>query len=306
MNRLLLLLGLWFGSLIANGQINALRYWFDNGFGTRTNFILNPSNNLSYSRKIDVSVLPDGLHSLHIQFRDDTIWTSVCSDIFFKVQATTTGSAVMQYWFDDQFEKAKTINLSNTKNIALITNISVSGLSDGLHTLHTRFSPLGKDWTSVASDIFFSGMQAAGSEIVEFKYWYTHESLSAKTIQVGNSTEFFFDIDIEGLTNGKHVFNGQFKDAKGRWTAVEKDTIQVGPIDFKNHLFSTIILSSVSLGIGNTLTVSGSQFTLNGKVNMRIYPASGNGIILDSVMFAGKNGTLRLDYALPILLIKGD
>ena len=80
----------------------------------------------------------------------------------------------------------------------------------------------------------------------------------------------------------------------------------MGPIDFKNHLFPTIILSSVSLGIGNTLTVSGSQFTLNGKVNMRIYPASGNGIILDSVMFAGKNGTLRLDYALPILLIKGD
>jgi len=306
MNRLFLLLGLWFGSLSANGQLDAVRYWFDNGFATRTNFILNPSNNLSYSREIDVSALPDGLHTLHIQFREDTIWTSVSSDIFFKITATASGSAVMQYWFDNQFENAKTINLSNTKNIALITNISVSGLSYGLHTLHTRFRPQGKEWTSVASDIIFTGMQKAGSEIVEFKYWYNHDSLSAKTIQVGNSTEFFFDIDIEGLTNGKHVFNGQFKDAKGRWTAVEKDTIQVGPIELKNHLFPTITLSSASLGIGSTLTVSGSQFTLNGKVNMRIYPASGNGLILDSVVFAEYNGTVRMDYALPTQLIKGD
>jgi len=65
-------------------------------------------------------------------------------------------------------------------------------------------------------------------------------------------------------------------------------------------------LSSASLGMGNTLTVSGSQFTLNGKVNMRIYPASGNGIILDSVVFSEYNGTVRMDYALPPLLLKGD
>jgi hypothetical protein len=306
MKKLLIFWGLWLCSLVSQGQIDAVRYWFDNGFATRTNFILDASNNLSFSRDVDISALADGLHTFHIQFRDDTTWTSVSSDIFFKVPVTSTGSAVMQYWFDNNFDNAKTINLSNTKDVSLITNVSVAGLSDGLHTIHTRFRPQGTTWTSVSSDIFFTGKLPAGSEIVEFKYWYNHDSLAAKTIQVGHSTDYFFDIDIEGLPNGQHIFNGKFKDASGIWTNIEQDTIQIGPIEFKNHLFPTITLSSASLGIGSTLTVSGSQFTLNGKVNMRIYPASGNGVILDSVISAEYNGTIRMDYPLPIMLLKGD
>ena len=107
----------------------ALRYWFDDDGGNKKT-----TSVLSGKQTIDVSVLTEGLHTVHYQVIDNNgAVASICSAVFMKVGSATGAIAAkaLRYWFDDDANSVVTIS----KTSGTFT-INTASLVDGLHTIH--------------------------------------------------------------------------------------------------------------------------------------------------------------------------
>ena len=73
----------------AQQTIKAVEYWTDTNFNGRTRLDITPSTTYTWEDLIDMSALPDGLHTLNVRFQDGGLWTNVVSTFFNKSAETT-------------------------------------------------------------------------------------------------------------------------------------------------------------------------------------------------------------------------
>ena len=110
-----------------NAQTRTCRYWFDGNIGQSVTTIF--SGNV-WDAEIDVSQLPDGIHSLHY-YLTDTTSTPVRGYLFHKISTVPTSELKYYYWFDEDISTEQTGALGDG-NILL----DVTGLDNGEHTLY--------------------------------------------------------------------------------------------------------------------------------------------------------------------------
>jgi Secretion system C-terminal sorting domain len=228
----ILLYSLLFISSMAMGQNKIIsgEYWFDTNPDSKSAMSFSPASEITYSGNVDISALYDGLHSLHIRFVDDSArWSSVKSSFFLKFTnssgATTNNITALEYWFDNEHNKALIENITETKEFVMSKSLDISSLSNGLHTFHARFKDSMGNWSPAVSRFFIvisSNQTSQNAELTELEYWFDNENDKSVVKPIAGTKEYIMSesLDVSPFSKGLHTFHVRFKDTYGHWSSV--------------------------------------------------------------------------------------
>ena len=211
-------------SSTATNIISAYQYWFDNNF---TNAVTqNALGNSSFTFADDLSTLNllNGLHVLHIRFKNHTnLWSETLSHFFYKSSPGGAGTiSAYQYWFDQNFSLAVQQNLTASSVYTFSAPLNAASLVPGLHVVHLRFLDNSNKWSSTISQFFYKTTAPAATNITTFQYWYDQDF--AGTVQQSltpSGTAVLSDqLSTTALLNGLHAISVRFSDSKGKWSGI--------------------------------------------------------------------------------------
>lgn len=217
-------------------SMSSYEYWFDNNYADdNTGTISGPSP--YFNESIDVSTLSNGLHSLHIRFKDaNNLWSSVITQFFVKVPQINTPNLISnyEYWFDSEtYASVNSVSLLSPVTPCNWNDvIDVTDLSEANHTVHFRFQDINGVWSSVVTDTF--------SRVPFVKADFT---VSPTSICAGSSVTF------DNLSQNALTYLWNFGDG-GTSTAYEPThTYTTG-----GAYTVTLTATNVGLGISDVLT----------------------------------------------------
>lgn len=133
------------------------------------------------------------LACLHLGARGQT---SDLKDITDAIKAQATTAKTMMYWFDEDYDNAKTVEGILTGSHA----IDVASVGEGLHTLHFLLIDSSDKVASSASALFF--VPAKEWSFGGIKYWYDEDYASAKTTNSGVQS-----YNVSQLSDGIHTIH---------------------------------------------------------------------------------------------------
>ncbi|MDO9254670.1 MAG: T9SS type A sorting domain-containing protein [Bacteroidales bacterium] len=223
-------------SSVTNRKIIAYEYWYDNNYAGKVTQSVIPQSTANMIDGISAVALGDGLHSFNIRFKDDQhMWSSVQSQFFHKIATGTTANkniVAYEYWYDNNYAGRVTQTLAPQTSLQLVTNISASTLSEGLHLFHIRFKDDRKTWSSVQSQFFqkISNSGTLTNQLLVYRYWFDGNITSLRNVNISppsNSSQLTATISTPILSTGDHTINFQFKDIAGRWSCATADTFSV-------------------------------------------------------------------------------
>ena len=198
-------------------------YWFDNNVANR--------KPLSESVAIvDLSGLPQGLHSFTMRVKNDAgVWSSPMTKYFVvKPTPTTTTVAACEYWFDNDVENRKPLSES-------VAIVDLSGLTQGLHAFTMRVKNDAGVWSSPITKYFLvpSASEVNGNAITRCQYWFDdaiEEENFAELITTcaleseGNNMVM---VDLGDLPVGTHTIWWRVGDSKGAWSEPLSETFVI-------------------------------------------------------------------------------
>ena len=230
MRTLLVLFGL--GAAVwshAQNTIRSYEYWFNNNFTSLQRQNVSPAQQVQLNTNISTADLADGIHLLHMRFRDDSgRYSPAISQFFYKpaqagVPANTRINA-WQYWFDEQFTFGVTEVFSETPALSLNRMIHTDHLADGLHLFFTRFRDNLMVWSPVLSHFFYKipAVSTGSNQITGFQYWFNDQFQNAVTETITATPAFTLSslVSASSLPEGIHLFHIRFRDSRGQWSSV--------------------------------------------------------------------------------------
>lgn len=206
--------------------ITAFQYWFDNNIGAATMQTVTPTHTLNFNVALEAAPLSNGLHFLHLRFRDNTNqWSSTCTQFLYKTNVSGIAGFYQvnayQYWFDGQYSQAQTVAISPTEQIQFSAALPAANLSKGLHILHLRFRDKNNQWSSTESRFVYTtnGAAVINNGISRMQYWFDHHFDSAKisTIPLQQEITITELISANNLTHGLHSLHLRIGDTIGQW-----------------------------------------------------------------------------------------
>lgn len=217
-------------SATAQNTINSYEYWFDNDFVNRVVTPVTPVAQLNVNSNIPTVGLANGIHTFNFRTLDNEgLSSSVLSEYFYKVPAQVTSSnkeiVVYEYWFDNDFANAVSVNTTQQQQINISELLTTSGLNNGIHTFNIRFKDNADLWSSVLSEYFYKIPEttlATNPEIITYEYWFDNDFANAQEISTTAQQQILLNelISTTGLNNGIHTFNIRFKDNANLWSSV--------------------------------------------------------------------------------------
>ena len=163
------------------------RYWFDGNFGQSATKTFSGD---IWDGEIDVSQLPDGIHTFHYYLADSTS-TPVYGTLFHKVSTVGASALEYRYWFDNNDNEMHHGSVGNG-----IFQIDVNGLTTGMHTLHLTV----KDENySATRDYLFIKTESLSD--LAYHCWFDENESTEQTGAVGDGNIL---LDVTGLENGEH------------------------------------------------------------------------------------------------------
>ena len=191
-------------------QAKSMRYWFDDDDGS-----VKTISHLNGSKKLDVSSLVDGLHTLHYQVIDNKNAVAyICSSLFLKVGHATTSAHSIRYWFDDEKSSSTTIAANNG-----FQSVSTASLMDGIHTIHYQVMGSNGQAYYIASGIFFKSGSGEDGNVTakQLMYWFDDET-SIHKIDMSSGVQM---IDASSLMEGLHTLHYQVLCSNGMMTPAQ-------------------------------------------------------------------------------------
>ncbi len=214
---------------VAEAEVSQLQYWVNNDFDQAVLVDAGNQQSFTLDDNLDFSELHNGIHTLHIRFRDSAgKWSSTLSSFFYKVGAEeVAGTQIVeyQYWVNNDFQGAVTANASNEQTFLLSEYLDFSQISDGLHTLHIRFRDESSRWSSVHSSYFYKVpvSEVADNKITTYRYWLNDAWQQAAHVELEeavNPFEWITLLEMRQVPAGVYTVHFQFKDEYGLWSSV--------------------------------------------------------------------------------------
>ena len=221
----------------ANPQINSCEYWFDDLYTNKTIVPLTSSPAINLNN-IDISAIPNGMHTFNIRFFDRAAkWSAVQTAKLYK----SGGNAVLvntvagyRYWFDSDFGKNVYKSLSSSLPVLSSTEtLDLTGFPKGNnHIFNIQFKDALGLWGAVQS----TGLCNSGAgnvlynAITEYRYWVDNGFTNSMYKTVNPALAFVSldeNIDLSLFKGNNRMLYVQFKDALGMWSSVLKDTVNV-------------------------------------------------------------------------------
>ena len=139
------------------------------------------------------------------------------------ISAWSQSLSRLEYWFDDQVSQRQSIALSGSIDI-VDTDISTTGLSQGLHWLHMRSMDADGNYSGTTSSIFIKGNDRQGNLI---EYWFDDDyaNRSTMSLKASNTTtgKYLAELDLSDVARfplGYHQLHYRITNAGGQWGAV--------------------------------------------------------------------------------------
>lgn len=207
--------------------ITHYEYWLNNDFESRTlTAIDNPSENPFINFNINVSNLPDGLHTLNLRFFDDSSNFSTTHNRFFIklpdavfVQNAARRITGYEYWENDNYENrfAETINPESPAAVSF--SFDALDLNDGLNTLNIKFKDEDENHSVTHSRYFIklptvSYAHDTIRKIRGYEYWADDDFENRVSVSINpdeNST-VAFNFDALDFDPGLHSLHIRFAD----------------------------------------------------------------------------------------------
>ena len=224
MKRFLILIGAILLGLSVRAQsvTYSCRYWFDRDMeqAVTTTFTGNTAQ-----MEWNVSMLTDGLHTLHVQMMDTAmVWSAPYNLFFIKTDAHPAEEMTFTYWFDRDIETRQTGNLNNGSLF-----INVEDLGDGLHTLHLAMQG---NSTNLTHNYLFVKLPVLQPESqLEYHCWFDQDYSTLVTGPVGDG---YCLVDVSALPIGDHNMILQLADGT---------TLNM-PMDFDFHRDPMVLVTA--------------------------------------------------------------
>ena len=183
-----------------------IKYWFD-GKPEDSHLCENTITD------IDVSALSDGMHSIHMLAESNGKISRIETRYFVKVSSATNESdeqITCKYWFDGKPEDSHLCE--NT-----ITDIDVSALSDGMHSIHMLAESNGK--ISRIETLYFVKVSSETSSLETKCLFFIDDVLYNSYVLNGASEEkIHCDLDVTQITDGIHNLSYYLINNQGKVT----------------------------------------------------------------------------------------
>jgi PKD repeat protein len=244
-------------------------YWFDSNYAAAVTTPLSGNAVEQIATDLDVLALSDGLHTIHLRFKDATSkWSSAVSQFFLKQGSTSSINPEMEeyeYWFDTDYANKVTVAMAGNQVENVVAAINASSISNGLHTFHVRFKDANDEWSSALSQFFIkkAPSNVTNNLITTYRYWFDENDADMQTVNVSAPIQIYTlttPVSMTQVPKGTHTIHFQFKDTLDMWSSVTTDTI------YKNSLpiadFSADVTSLCDNGTVNfdNLSIDGDEF----------------------------------------------
>lgn len=150
------------GGSSADKHIVAYEYWFDNNPAGKIYQAVPPQSGIQLITDIQASTLTNGLHLVHIRFKDElNEWSGLQSHFFQKLTAGVISNKIYgyRYWFDSDLATLHMTPLTPPQTPYLLADSTVIPMiPDGNHTISFQFIDSTGIWSSAITDTFtFAG-----------------------------------------------------------------------------------------------------------------------------------------------------
>lgn len=211
MRRPLLFILLLVSLNVAQGQTGGTcDYWFDSNYAARQTISLRGG---FCNMEIDVSGLTDAVHTIHFQTTaGEGVHSPVTSHLFVKYPPVVASPTHQPdgngyYWFDSDYANRKSISL---KDGSCVSQIDVSGLTDGVHTIHFQATAGEGAQSPVASHLFvkYPPVEASPTYTSDGNccYWFDSDYADRKQIALSGGLA---TLDVGHLSAGVHTIHFQ-------------------------------------------------------------------------------------------------
>jgi hypothetical protein len=142
-----------------NPKIVAYQYWIDNDYANAVEVSTPVNQQVIINELISMNSLSLGIHNFNIRFKDENkVWSSVMSHLFYKQAEQIVGQNLIteyRYWLNDDFNQAINVKLSEpVAMLNLISNLDLTHIPSGLHTIHFQFKDAFDMWSVATADSF--------------------------------------------------------------------------------------------------------------------------------------------------------
>ncbi len=211
----------------AQNNVRSYTYWFDNDISEMVTSFINPAPHYTFDASIATEGITIGIHSFNIQFLDENARSSgVISSFFFKAPVAGSGNkeiVEISYWFDDDILGMTTAPIGPATQLLINSDLNVTGLTTGVHSVNVRFKDNAGNWNSPQSQFFFKApiFESQTKEIVEISYWFDNDISEMITEPIGPAQQLLLstDLDVNFLSTGIHSVNVRFKDNADIWSS---------------------------------------------------------------------------------------
>ena len=215
----------------ATGESGKIEYWFDNDFENRTTASLaaageNSLTTMSLDLR-DHDKFPMGAHRLHIRLLTDLGPTAIYTTDVLKLVLGKVEK--LQYWFDDNFEDAKTTSGVDSQNgIVFAGDLDLSDVSEGMHRLYYRGLSENMQTStavSMAPVMVKSRYNTDGKDLKVVQYAVSvdgEEGIVRQAPYMSESMEFNYNLDARRLNDGEHKVKVRFWNTVGAGNSVEQ------------------------------------------------------------------------------------
>ena len=119
-----------------------------------------------------------------------------------------TQAKALRYWFDDDASSVQTVSKLSGQHV-----LDVSGLIEGLHTLHYQVIDTEGDVAYVSSSVFLKmGASSGVLTVKSMRYWFDDDAASVKTVSSGGVQT----LDVSALHDGLHTIHYQVTGSDGQ------------------------------------------------------------------------------------------
>ncbi|MDX8337673.1 T9SS type A sorting domain-containing protein [Draconibacterium sp. IB214405] len=217
-------------------QITAKEYWFDSDYSSVQIDAVTATSQLNVNTSLDVSALSDGLHIVSTRYGDEAgKWSSAYSQLFVKYPAEPAvvlqKLMAVEYWIDGDISSSTVTSVPAGSEYLLDTQLDVSTLGNGLHTLSYRFQDEAGKWSAAISALFNkfeNDVVVTDNKIAGYRYWPNNDMASATEVTLATPVKsLILDelVDVANFPGGIPVASFQFVDAQGNWSSAISKTI---------------------------------------------------------------------------------
>ncbi|MCK9562654.1 MAG: hypothetical protein M0R02_08030 [Bacteroidales bacterium] len=246
MIRLVILFFIQTGTIAyAQNSLVSYELWYNNDFENRTVAVVSESNHHNLLEILDVSVLPEGINTIHVRYKQsDGKYSVPLTKTFIKLSPLPefVRNNVREYelWYNNDFANRTIAAVSESNHHNLLEILDVSVLPEGINTIHVRYKQSDGKYSVPLTKTFIKLSplpEFVNNNVREYELWYNND-FANRTITVvseSNHHNLLEILDVSVLPEGINTIHVRYKQSDGKYSVpLTKTFIKLSPLPEKN------------------------------------------------------------------------